>query len=186
MELITEYNNVNEVAFVEEEDTRVYVLDIEEESEKSDPDQLELVIIRFKREASSIILKSKKDPVDKSWTLSFDGSKCKQGSGAGVELQSPNGRRYHASYRLQFPNTCNIAEYEALIHDLKLALFKKIKHLQVVGDSEVVVKQIQGIYICKNPRLHTYKTRAWDLIDCFEAFNIKTVPRKILHFADLP
>lgn len=56
------------------------------------------------------------------WIVKFDGSKSNLGNGAGVELQNPKGKRYQASFQLQFPCTYNSAEYEALVLGLKLAL----------------------------------------------------------------
>jgi len=76
------------------------------------------------------------------WTLRFDGSRCRQGSGAGVELISPTGSSFLTSQRLQFPCTNNVAEYEALVQGLLLALQKKVRVVQVFGDSELVVKQV--------------------------------------------
>jgi ribonuclease HI len=53
--------------------------------------------------------------------MHFDGSKLLHGLGAGVTLKSPKG--YELSYVLQihFPTTTNIAEYEALLYELRVA-----------------------------------------------------------------
>lgn len=90
------------------------------------------------REAS--IIDKPKDRMKKTtnteyWTLKFDGSKSKQGAGAGFELISPKGKSFFAAHRLQFHCTNTVAEYEALIHGLLMALKKKVKVLQVFGDS---------------------------------------------------
>lgn len=86
---------------------------------------------------------AKKSIVVGCWTLRFDGSKLKQGVGAGFELINPKGKTFFAAHRLQFHCTNNVAEYEALIHGLLMALKKKVKILQVFGDSELVVKQVR-------------------------------------------
>lgn len=99
----------------------------------------------------AIILKSK------FGSSSLMASKSRLGNGAGVELQNPKGKQYHASYCLQFQCTCN-TEYEALIPGLKMALKKGVKHLQVVHDSELVIKQVCNIYTCKDPKLNMYNT----------------------------
>lgn len=47
----------------------------------------------------------------------------------------------------------NETEYEALIAGLELALEASITRLQVFGDSELVIKQVNGAYIVKRPTL---------------------------------
>ena len=74
------------------------------------------------------------------WTLRFDGSKTKQGAGAGFELVSPTGATYLKAHRLQFPCTNNIAEYEALILGLLCVIKKGAKILHVLGDSYLVIE----------------------------------------------
>ena len=49
------------------------------------------------------------------WTLWFDGSRCKLGVGAGIELINPKGKYFYAAYRLQFRCTNNVVEYKVLI-----------------------------------------------------------------------
>ena len=55
------------------------------------------------------------------WTIHFDGSRQLEGSGAGVVLTSPRGDKFCYVLRLMFPCTNNAAEYEALLHGLRMA-----------------------------------------------------------------
>ena len=55
------------------------------------------------------------------WTIHFDGSRQLEGSGAGVVLTSPRGDKIHYVLCLMFPFTNNAAEYEALLHGLRVA-----------------------------------------------------------------
>ena len=48
------------------------------------------------------------------WSLYFDGSKSKEGAGAGCLLIDPHGKKYFVACRLEFECTNNIDEYEAL------------------------------------------------------------------------
>ncbi|XP_059078030.1 uncharacterized protein LOC131876608 [Cryptomeria japonica] len=91
-------------------------------------------------------LKNIKKLKDEIWLLKFDGYTSKQGSGAGVELTSPKGKTFLASYRLQFPCTNNMIEYETLVRGLLFAHKKGAECLRVQGDSELVVKQIRSQY----------------------------------------
>ena len=49
----------------------------------------------------------------------------------------------------------NVAEYVALMEALQCALKLKARRLHVYSDSEVVVKQMTGIYKCRSPRLYS-------------------------------
>jgi hypothetical protein len=76
------------------------------------------------------------------WTLYFDGSVMKTGAGAGLLFVSP--LREHMRYvvRLHFPASNNMAEYEALLCSLKIAIETGIKRLDVRGDSQLVIDQV--------------------------------------------
>jgi hypothetical protein len=56
------------------------------------------------------------------WTLFFDGSSRKQGAGAGVVLLTPHGDQIKYMVHLNFKETNNIAEYEALLFGLSTTL----------------------------------------------------------------
>jgi len=49
----------------------------------------------------------------------------------------------------------NVAEYVALLEALQCALSLKARKLHVYSDSEVVVRQMNGEYICRSPRLYS-------------------------------
>ena len=55
------------------------------------------------------------------WTIRFDGSRQLEGSEAGVILTSPRGDKFCYVLRLIFPCTNNAAEYEPLLHGLRVA-----------------------------------------------------------------
>src|SRR4051812_1930655 len=60
-------------------------------------------------------------PDSEFWTLHFDGSKARGGSGAGVVLKSPQGDKLFYVLQIHFTATNNIAEYEALLHGIRMA-----------------------------------------------------------------
>ena len=74
----------------------------------------------------------------------FDGTSNALGHGVGVVLTSPN--NYHKPYtaRLCFDCTNNIVEYEACILGLEAAIDLRVKHLEVFGDSALVIYQVNG------------------------------------------
>jgi hypothetical protein len=56
------------------------------------------------------------------WTMYFDGSKRVQGAGTGVILISPHGDKLKYVLRMSFPQASNNeAEYDALLHGMKMA-----------------------------------------------------------------
>ena len=60
-------------------------------------------------------------PEPEYWIMHFDGSKAIHGSGAGVELKSPTGEKLSCVLQIHFEATNNMAEYEALLHGLRIA-----------------------------------------------------------------
>jgi hypothetical protein len=67
------------------------------------------------------------------WTLYFDGSVMKTGAGADLLFVSPLGEHLRYVVRLHFPASNNMAEYEALLCGLKIAIETGIKRLDVRG-----------------------------------------------------
>ena len=76
---------------------------------------------------------------EQEWSMYFDGSSIVQGGGLGVVLKSL--REKHAfAYKLHFPCSNNVAEYEALLVGSKAARKLGIKRLKVFGDFKLVIK----------------------------------------------
>jgi hypothetical protein len=56
------------------------------------------------------------------WTMFFDGSLMKTGAGAGLLFISALGKHLRYVLRLHFPASNNVAEYEALVNGLRIAI----------------------------------------------------------------
>jgi ribonuclease HI len=70
------------------------------------------------------------------WMMYFDGSKRIQGAGAGVVLISPQGDKLKYVLQMSFPQASNNeAEYEALLHEMKMAKACGATQLKIFGDS---------------------------------------------------
>ena len=69
------------------------------------------------------------------WTMHFDGSLMKTGAGASLLFISPLGDHMRYIIRLHFPASNNMAEYEALLSGLRIAIEIGVKCLDVRGDS---------------------------------------------------
>lgn len=125
-----------------------------------------------------------KETNNQVWRMYFDGSCSKEGSGAGILFISPSGETFKYSFKLIFEYINNIAEYEALITGLNLAVKHGIKILSVFGDSELIVSQIKEKYASKHIRLKQYRNAVWDTIVLFDAFQINWVDRSKNIMAD--
>ena len=77
-------------------------------------------------------------PSTKHWVMHFDGSKQFEGSGASVVLTSPRGEKMSYVLQIHFDCTNNVAEYEALLHGLRVAKEMNIKRIHCYGDSDLV------------------------------------------------
>lgn len=102
----------------------------------------------------------------KQWTLYFDGSHTQHGLGAEILFVTPQGHTIPKSYKLMFPCTNNMAEYEALIIGIKTIVEWKIQELQVYGDSQLVINQVNDDYQTKDDKLMPYKR----MIDDFKKY----------------
>ena len=77
-----------------------------------------------------------------SWTMYFDGSKRNEGAGAGVILISPKGDKLRYVLQMDFEKPSNNeAEYEGLIHGMKMAKECGADRLMIYGNSNLVVQQ---------------------------------------------
>ena len=68
------------------------------------------------------------------WTLRFNESSTTSEGGARIVLSKNTGEILAMSFKLDFPCTNNMAEYEAYLTGLAMAREMGIKHLQVIGD----------------------------------------------------
>jgi ribonuclease HI len=118
------------------------------------------------------------------WTLEFDGSHSSSGSGTRVVLTAPSGEVFYHSYRLEFCCTNNVAEYEALILGLNLAIDKGVTILEIKGDSDLIVSQVLMRFATKNEKLKKYRDVAQTLSKSFKKVSIEVVPREENHVAD--
>src|SRR5207244_7123494 len=80
------------------------------------------------------------------WMMYFDGSLMIEGAGAGIMLISPTGERLKYVLQIYFLASKNAAEYEALLHGLRITISLGIRRLVVRGDSELMIIQVKKEY----------------------------------------
>jgi ribonuclease HI len=73
--------------------------------------------------------------------------------------------------------TNNVAEYRALLLGLRRARELGASEVEVVNDSELVAKQVNGVYKVKHPDMKPLHAAARQALDAFDRWSIRSVPR---------
>jgi ribonuclease HI len=96
---------------------------------------------------------------------------------AACVISSPDGEVLAEHAELLGKATNNVAEYRALLLGLARARELGASEIEVVGDSELIAKQVQGIYKVKHEAMRPLHAEAVQALRGFERWSIRTVPR---------
>ncbi|XP_074357988.1 uncharacterized protein LOC141697479 [Apium graveolens] len=127
----------------------------------------------------------KKEMSSGARTLRVDGSSTSERSGAGLILKSPEGFKIQTAISFSFPATNNQAEYEALVAELKLSRTLRVQDLKIYSDSQIVVKQINGEYIVKDPTLAKYQALVQSYLASIPCHQVLQICREENEEADI-
>jgi len=105
-------------------------------------------------------------------------------AGYGVDMQDENGAPVASLSENLGIRTNNFAEYSALIGALRYALANGYDGMRAYADSELMVRQINGVYKVKSPDLQPLFREAKALISKLKSFSIHHVPREQNREAD--
>jgi len=105
-------------------------------------------------------------------------------AGIGIVLFDENGKTLKEISDYIGMTTNNIAEYTALVVALKAASEMNCEEIELVLDSELVVKQIKGEYKVKNQGLKPLYKEALELLATFKNYTIRHVRREFNKKAD--
>lgn len=104
------------------------------------------------------------------YTLNFDG--CSKGNpgkgGSGAVIYKDQQEIWAGAMFVGTNVTNNYAEYSGLILGLKKANEMQIKNLDVFGDSDLVIKQMNKIYKVKSPNIYPLYLEAISLAENFD------------------
>src|SRR5579883_830629 len=114
----------------------------------------------------------------------FDGSKLKDGAGAGVVLISPEGCTVEYAIELHFDATNNAAEYEGFINGLRIAHELGVRYLLVYSDSDLVIRQFMSMAVCDNEDMRAYCAEVRKLEPKFPGLELRHLPRRYNDPAD--
>uniref|UniRef100_A0A2N9IRS3 RNA-directed DNA polymerase n=1 Tax=Fagus sylvatica TaxID=28930 RepID=A0A2N9IRS3_FAGSY len=95
-----------------------------------------------------------------------------------------DGETIAKSFKLDFSCSNNASEYEAYITGLAIAHEMGIKHLRVIGDSNLIICQTKGEFSLKEPSLALYRALAQKLEEKFDTFEISHAMRCENRYAD--
>jgi ribonuclease HI len=98
-------------------------------------------------------------------------------SAAACVIASPDGQVLGEHAELLGTQTNNVAEYRALLLGLAKARELGASEIEVIGDSELIAKQVNGIYKVKHPAMRPLYLEAMQALKAFDRWLIRTVPR---------
>jgi len=105
-------------------------------------------------------------------------------AGYGVAIEDAAGRPVAELSEYLGHHTNNYAEYQGLLAALRYAAEKQIMALKVVSDSELMVRQMKGIYKVRHPELRKLYGQAQQLVRRLEHFEIRHALREHNKIAD--
>ena len=96
---------------------------------------------------------------------------------AAAVVSTPDGGVLAERAQLLGSVTNNVAEYRALLLGLAVARELGADEVDVVGDSELIAKQVTGAYKVKHPAMRPLYTESMQALRAFRSWSISTVPR---------
>jgi ribonuclease HI len=118
------------------------------------------------------------------WTMYFDGSLMKTGAGTGLLFVSPLGKHLCYVIRLHFLASNNMAEYEALVNGLRIAVELGVRRLDTRGDSQLVIDQVMKNSHCRDRRMEAYCDEVRRLENKFYGLELNHIAQRYNETAD--
>jgi ribonuclease HI len=95
----------------------------------------------------------------------------------GVVVSDPRGRVLDELGERIGVATNNVAEYKAMLRGLQRAAELGAREVEVVNDSELVARQLRGVYKVKHPSMKPLYQEAMSALRGFDRWEIRSVPR---------
>jgi ribonuclease HI len=113
--------------------------------------------------------------------VNFD---CFTRASEGLLFISPLGKHVRYVLRLHFPASNNVAEYEALVNGLRIAVELGVRRLDARGDSQLVIDQVMKNSHYRDPKMEAYCDEVWRLEDKFYGLELNHIARLYNKTAD--
>jgi ribonuclease HI len=108
----------------------------------------------------------------------------KTGAGAGLLFISPLEKHLCYVLRLHFPASNNVAEYEALVNGLRIAIELGVRRLDARGASQLVIDQVMKNSHCRDRKMDAYCDEVRRLEDKFCGLELNHIARWYNETAD--
>jgi ribonuclease HI len=95
----------------------------------------------------------------------------------GVVVSRPDGTVVEEVSETIGVATNNVAEYRALLRGVGRAAALGARELEIIGDSELIARQVSGVYKVKHPSMRPLHEQAVSALRNFDTWRIRTVPR---------
>jgi ribonuclease HI len=95
----------------------------------------------------------------------------------GVVLSTPEGDQVASLSETIGEATNNVAEYRALLRGIELAAAHGAQDIDVINDSELVARQVSGVYKVKHPAMQELHRQVMSALGQFQSWTIESVPR---------
>ena len=103
---------------------------------------------------------------------------------AGAVVSTPEGELLDEATETLGVASNNVAEYRGLLLGLARARALGASEVEVVNDSELVAKQVNGVYKVKHPDMKPLHAQALEALRGFDRWTIRSVPRASNAHAD--
>src|SRR4051812_4709946 len=117
--------------------------------------------------------------------MHFDGSKTKMVLGAWIMLTSPKRDQLRYVLQIHFASSNNVAEYEALVHGIKVSKEIGIKRIMCFGDSDLVIQQVSGHWDALDANMALYCFHVQKISGYFDGCEFHHIPRAENEAADV-
>jgi ribonuclease HI len=114
----------------------------------------------------------------------FNGSLMKTGAGAGLLFISPLGVHIRYIIQLHFPTSNNVTKYEALVTGLRITVKLGVRHLDVRGDSQLMIDQVMKSLSCHDPKMEAYCEEVRHLENKFHGLELNHIRSRYNEAAD--
>lgn len=105
-------------------------------------------------------------------------------AGIGVAVYDNKGKLMTEISRYIGIATNNVAEYKALIEGLKVGLEMNAANIHVKSDSQLLIRQLTGIYKVKSEGLKPLHEEAGNLLKKYRKYELEHIPREYNKHAD--
>jgi ribonuclease HI len=105
-------------------------------------------------------------------------------AGIGAVILNEKGETVHEIAEFIGESTNNVAEYKALLAALDYCVKKKISPIEILADSQLLIKQLSGEYKVKHENIKPLYQKARGYLSRLKVTGYKHVPREFNKAAD--